>query len=107
LAAKRDELKRSDVAIVRLEQLYPFPEKELAAAIGEHKAKEVLWVQEEPRNMGAWSHVREYWQSGWGYLHFAGRPASASPAVGTTSRHLAEQADVLAQVFGESKVKAA
>lgn len=107
LVAKREELKRTDVAIVRLEQLYPFPEKELTAAIGEHKAKEVLWVQEEPRNMGAWAHVREYWQNAWGYLHFAGRPASASPAVGTTSRHLAEQAEVLAQVFGESKKVAA
>lgn len=107
LAAKREELQRTDVALIRVEQLYPFPEKDIAAAVNQHKAKEVLWVQEEPRNMGAWAHVREFWQSDWGYLHYAGRPASASPAVGTTSRHAAEQAEVLAAVFGESKKAAA
>jgi 2-oxoglutarate dehydrogenase E1 component len=92
---------------MRLEQLYPFPAEALAKALAPFKPKEVLWVQEEPRNMGAWAHVREYWQTPWGYLHYAGRPASASPAVGTTSRHLAEQAEVLAAVFGDSKWAAA
>jgi 2-oxoglutarate dehydrogenase E1 component len=107
LLAKREAEKRTDVALIRLEQLYPWPEQAIAKALAPFKPKEVLWVQEEPRNMGAWAHVREYWNADWGYLHYAGRPASASPAVGTTSRHNAEQAEVLAQVFGEGKRAAA
>jgi 2-oxoglutarate dehydrogenase E1 component len=103
LLAKREADKRTDVALLRLEQFYPFPAEALAKALASFKTKEVLWVQEEPRNMGGWAHVREYWQSDWGYLHYAGRPASASPAVGTTSRHQAEQAEILAQVFGDGK----
>ncbi|MCA3244447.1 MAG: 2-oxoglutarate dehydrogenase E1 component [Alphaproteobacteria bacterium] len=107
LLAKREAEKRTDVALIRVEQLYPFPAEAIAKALSPFKPKEVLWVQEEPRNMGSWAHVREYWDTTWGYLHYAGRPASASPAVGTTSRHNAEQAAVLAQVFGENKAKAA
>jgi 2-oxoglutarate dehydrogenase E1 component len=107
LLAKREAEKRTDVALIRVEQLYPFPAEAIAKALSPFKPKEVLWVQEEPRNMGSWAHVREYWDTTWGYLHYAGRPASASPAVGTTSRHATEQAAVLAQVFGENKAKAA
>jgi 2-oxoglutarate dehydrogenase E1 component len=107
LLAKREADKRTDIALIRLEQLYPFPAEAIAKALAAFKPKEVLWVQEEPRNMGAWQHVREYWNQDWGYLHYAGRPASASPAVGTTSRHNAEQAEVLAMVFGEGRKIAA
>lgn len=100
LAARREADKRSDVALVRVEQLYPWPEKALAVEMAKFKARDVYWVQEEPRNMGAWSHVREYWKGEWGYLHYVGRPASASPAVGTTVRHTAEQKAVVDEVFG-------
>ncbi len=102
LLARRDADKRNDVALVRVEELYPWPEAELGKVLGGYKSKDVYWVQEEPRNMGAWSHVREYWNEEWGYLHYIGRPASASPAVGTTVRHNAEQKAIVDEVFGDS-----
>lgn len=102
LLARRDADKRSDVALVRVEELYPWPAAELAKVLGGYKSKDVYWVQEEPRNMGAWTHVREYWNEEWGYLHYIGRPASASPAVGTTVRHNAEQKALVDEVFGDS-----
>ncbi|RYG57643.1 MAG: hypothetical protein EON60_14330, partial [Alphaproteobacteria bacterium] len=102
LLARREADKRSDVALVRVEELYPWPAAELTKVLGGYKSKDVYWVQEEPRNMGAWSHVREYWNEEWGYLHYIGRPASASPAVGTTVRHNAEQKALVDEVFGDS-----
>lgn len=105
LVARRDEEKRSDVAIVRLEQFYPWPAVELARVLGKYKAKDVTWVQEEPRNMGGWSFVRESWDENLGYLHYIGRPASASPAVGTTVRHNAEQKALVDEVFEGNKAK--
>lgn len=102
LLARRDADKRTDVALVRVEELYPWPAEEIAKVLGGYKAKDVYWVQEEPRNMGSWYHVREYWNEDWGYLHYVGRPASASPAVGTTVRHNAEQKAIVDEVFGDS-----
>ena len=102
LIARREADKRSDVAIVRVEELYPWPAAEIAKALASYKSKDAYWVQEESRNMGAWTHVREYWNEEWGYLHYIGRPASASPAVGTTVRHNAEQKAVVDEVFGEA-----
>jgi 2-oxoglutarate dehydrogenase E1 component len=107
LLARRDADKRNDIAIVRVEELYPWPADALAKILGGLKTKDVYWVQEEPRNMGAWAHVREYWNDAWGYLHFVGRPASASPAVGTTVRHNAEQKAIVDEVFGAAKAQAA
>ena len=101
LLAKREADKRDDVALVRVEQLYPWPAEEIAAVLARFKARDVYWVQEEPRNMGAWSHVREYWKDNWGYLHYIGRPACASPAVGTTVRHAAEQKALVDEVFSK------
>ncbi|MBI1309255.1 MAG: 2-oxoglutarate dehydrogenase E1 component [Proteobacteria bacterium] len=100
LLAKREADKRDDVALVRVEQLYPWPADEVGAAIAKFKCKDVKWVQEEPRNMGAWMHVRDNWNNDWGYLHYVGRPASASPAVGLNSRHVAEQKAIVEEVFG-------
>jgi 2-oxoglutarate dehydrogenase E1 component len=60
----------------------------------------VCWVQEEPRNMGAWNFVRDNWNNEWGFLHYVGRVASASPAVGSLKRHQAEQAKVIAEALG-------
>ena len=101
LVARREADKRNDVAIVRMEEFYPWPAAELAKVLGAYKSKDVYWVQEEPRNMGAWSHVREYWNEELGYLHYIGRKASASPAVGTTVRHAAEQKAIVDEVFGK------
>ena len=85
LVAKREELKRDDVAIVRFEQLYPFPEEA-------RRYKRATWVQEEPVNMGAWSFVRA--QLGEGVTCVA-RPESGSPAAGSSVRHKREQDEIL------------
>jgi 2-oxoglutarate dehydrogenase E1 component len=108
LLAARDARGTADTAIVRLEQLYPFPEAEVAKALGLYgAAQHVVWVQEEPRNMGAWSFVR--WR-----LHpmlksnqamgYAGRPRSASPAPGSPKQHAREQAHVIEDAFAPPSV---
>jgi 2-oxoglutarate dehydrogenase E1 component len=102
LAARRAETGRDDIAIIRVEELYPWPVDELSKVLGAARCKDVYWVQEEPRNMGAWWYVQENWKNDWGYLHYAGRPNAASPAAGTTARHLMEQKAILDSVFGES-----
>ncbi|HJV07078.1 MAG TPA: 2-oxoglutarate dehydrogenase E1 component [Chromobacteriaceae bacterium] len=83
-----------DIAIVRIEQLYPFPTEQLAAELSKYShAKEVVWVQEEPRNQGAWNQIRHRLEGLMGAkqtLTFAGRPSSASPAVGYMSKHVAQ-----------------
>jgi 2-oxoglutarate dehydrogenase E1 component len=103
LDKKREELKRDDVAIIRIEQLYPFPEKELKAALaafGENVP--VVWVQEEPMNMGAWRFMRiTLGQKMWGKNPFWGvyRPGSASPATGSAASHRKEQDMVLQEAL--------
>jgi 2-oxoglutarate dehydrogenase E1 component len=100
LLAKVNEAKLEGIALIRLEQFYPFPAAEVAAALKAVGAKTVCWVQEESRNMGAWSFVRDNWNKDWGFLHYVGRPASASPAVGTLKRHQAEQGKVIMEALG-------
>lgn len=95
LAAGRKERGLEDeIAIVRIEQLYPFPTEQVAAELARYtQAKEVMWVQEEPRNQGAWYQIRHRLEgllSAKQQLSFAGRPSSASPAVGYMSKHVAQ-----------------
>jgi 2-oxoglutarate dehydrogenase E1 component len=90
--------KRQDVAIVRVEQLFPFPEKQLANITKKYKeAKQVLWVQEEPENMGAWSYMLRK------YRHNISdgicRPSSASPATGYAKIHRQEQLEIVQKAF--------
>jgi 2-oxoglutarate dehydrogenase E1 component len=96
---------RGDVAIVRVEELYPWPDAELAALFGRFaSAKRVVWVQEEPANMGAWTFVRERLQDlipARATLAYAGRPASASTAVGSGRVHRIELNAFLTAAFGE------
>src|SRR2546423_2341978 len=84
LATKRIELQRSDVAIIRVEQLYPFPHKQFQAEIKRYaNAAEVVWCQEEPQNQGAWYQSAHYFRENMREdqkLYYAGRPPSASPA---------------------------
>jgi multifunctional 2-oxoglutarate metabolism enzyme len=77
------------VAIVRVEQLAPFPGARLAELLVD--APEVVWAQEEPKNMGAWSYVAERFLEAARPIRYVGRPASASPASGSHKRHAAEQ----------------
>ena len=89
---------------MRVEQLYPWPDAALAEAIRRYPHVErVGWVQEEPANMGAWTFVRERIQDALPpgtSLFYAGRPASASPAVGSGRLHRIEQAVVVDTAFG-------
>jgi 2-oxoglutarate dehydrogenase E1 component len=105
LMNKREEAKRQDVAILRMEQLYPFPEKELFDALRPYAdGTPVFWIQEEPMNMGAWRHMRVWLKREIdNRLPFLGmyRPPSASPATGSASSHKQEQDLLLAQAFGE------
>ena len=94
LVKYRKEHEIDDVVIVRLEQLYPFPHKSFREETSGYSfASEVVWVQDEPQNQGAWfyvqHHLLEEMPSG-ARLSYAGRPASSSPAVGYASKH-AEQ----------------
>jgi len=99
LIAERERRQQSDVAIVRLEQLYPFPAKQLQAVFARYpQAQDIAWVQEEPRNMGAWTFIHEYLPSllqGKQRLRYAGRNAQASPAVGFQKVHQQEQTALL------------
>ena len=82
------------MALIRMEQLYPFPEKELNEALGMFPGDtDLVWAQEEPANMGAWSFLRHRLAALTGREPFyAGRPESASPATGIAAQHQAEQA---------------
>jgi len=103
LLAYRREHKITDVAIIRFEQLYPFPHDEYKKQLAKFpNAKEVVWCQEEPQNQGAWYRLRAYFRADAGpkqVVAYAGRPVSASPAVGYLSKHLAQQKQLIEDAF--------
>ena len=103
LVAAREERKIHDVAIVRLEQMYPFPAGQMRDILARYpETAEVVWVQEEPRNMGAWRFVQEQMQpllESAQRVRYAGRAPSASPAAGSLKRHQEELAELLEQAF--------
>ncbi|MES9833224.1 MAG: 2-oxoglutarate dehydrogenase E1 component [Candidatus Thiodiazotropha sp. DIVDIV] len=84
-----------DVAIIRIEQLYPFPQKEFDKVIRQYKnAKMIIWCQEEPQNQGAWDQIKHRFYpltSKSRQLHYVGRSTAAAPAVGYRSVHIAQQ----------------
>jgi multifunctional 2-oxoglutarate metabolism enzyme len=89
-----------DVAIVRLEQFYPLPADELAAVLDSYPNADVTWVQDEPENQGAWPFLLlELGRSSGRTLSVASRPASASPATGSSKRSALEQADLIAKAL--------
>jgi 2-oxoglutarate dehydrogenase E1 component len=103
----REQRGRDDVALVRIEQLYPFPEAQLAAIMKQYpEGTPVYWVQEEPENMGAWYFLRvRFGDKLFGRYPFDGisRPLSASPATGSGSSHRLEQKELIAQALGEDE----
>jgi len=105
LVAARREKKIADIAIIRLEQQYPFPHADFKAEIAKYpNAKEVVWCQEEPQNQSAWYRLRAYLRGDIAssqVLAYAGRPISASPAVGYMSRHLAQQKQLVEDAFAK------
>jgi len=100
LADEREERGARDVALVRVEQLYPFPRRELVATLdGYGPALDVVWCQEEPRNMGAWPFVLQRFADLGRAVRYVGRAESASPATGSYRRHLAEEEAILRRAF--------
>lgn len=95
------------IAIIRVEQLYPFPEEMAQAQIEQYSnAKEIYWAQEEPKNQGAWHqvyHRLEHLLNDKQTLHYAGRPSSASPAVGYLGKHNAQLKDLVEDALNLTK----
>ncbi|GMU92800.1 MAG: hypothetical protein AMXMBFR4_18580 [Candidatus Hydrogenedentota bacterium] len=104
LAEEREKLKRDDIAIIRVEQLYPLQPEDLHAVLKDYPDNTpTLWVQEEPENMGAWRRMRgKFGYILEGRLPFYGiyRPASASPAAGSYTCHKIEQREIIELAFG-------
>jgi len=104
---EREKRGINDIYLLRVEQLYPFPTKALVTELSRFKQAEIVWCQEEPRNMGAWFFVDIFLQ--WvlnqiGAKHrqvrYAGRPASAATAVGMMSKHIAQLKNLLDEALG-------
>ena len=103
----REKLKKDDVILFRIEQLYPFPAKILVKELKPYaKNAKFFWCQEEPKNMGAWFSVRDYIQ--WtldtikannNEISYIGRSPDASPATGYTKRHISQQQEIINKVF--------
>jgi 2-oxoglutarate dehydrogenase E1 component len=108
LLQAREDVRRDDVALVRIEQLYPFPAEALARALARYpSAMDLVWAQEEPRNMGAWRFLREQFLDGGvpdpaqRQPRYVGREPSAAPAPGTHKAHLEEQEQIVREAVLE------
>jgi multifunctional 2-oxoglutarate metabolism enzyme len=99
-ARVKHEAETNDVAVVRVEQLYPFPAERIAEIVRELKPSEVVWCQEEPKNNGAWFFVEPRLRDLGITATYAGRPEAASPATGSHKRHAREQAQLLGDALG-------
>jgi 2-oxoglutarate dehydrogenase E1 component len=97
LVATRREHEKYDTAIIRIEQLYPFPEEQLREVLAAHEhVEEIYWVQEEPINMGYWAYiVRKFMEHGLPLPKPVARKEAASPATGSYSQHLRQQSYIL------------
>jgi 2-oxoglutarate dehydrogenase E1 component len=104
LARRTEASAERDVAIIRIEQLYPWPAQELKTVLGRYRiAREWVWVQEESQNMGAWTFVAPRLKDMLGLpVQYVGRDASASPATGSKAVHDREQAEIVAAAIGEA-----
>ena len=108
LYEEREKRGINDIYLLRVEQLYPFPAKALINELSRFAKAEIVWCQEEPKNMGSWTFIEPYLE--WVLTHiearhkrprYAGRAASASPATGQMSKHLAQLAAFLEEALGE------
>lgn len=97
LLEKQQADKRKDVAVIRVEQLHPFPKKQVMAELKKYKVDKVYWVQEEPENMGAWSFILRVFREV--TKDVISRKAAASPATGYAKVHKKEQEDLVNQAF--------
>ncbi|MDP1800937.1 MAG: 2-oxoglutarate dehydrogenase E1 component [Bacteroidota bacterium] len=104
LIERREKEGAEDIAFIRLEQLYPFPQKQVDAILKKYnKAKEYLFVQEEPENMGPWRFVDKCLRAM--NLKYVGREEAASPATGFAKRHAAENEEIMTTIFSKVLVK--
>ncbi|MCB1386104.1 MAG: 2-oxoglutarate dehydrogenase E1 component [Nitratireductor sp.] len=108
LYEEREKRGVNDVYLLRVEQLYPFPAKALIKELSRFKNAEIVWCQEEPKNMGYWTFIEPYvtWvldhiKASNRSLRYAGRPASASPATGLMSKHLTQLSALLEDALGQ------
>jgi len=107
LYEEREKRGLDDIYILRIEQLYPFPTKALVTELSRFRNAEMVWCQEEPRNMGAWFFVDVFLQwvlnqigAKYRQARYAGRPASAAPATGLLSKHLEQLRQLLDEALG-------
>jgi len=91
--------KRDDVAIVRMEQIHPLPEKQLAKILEKYKGAETVWVQEEPKNQGYWTFLLRF--DVFRNFKLISRKSSASPATGFSNVHKKEQAEIITKAFSK------
>ena len=108
LLEEREKRGIDDIYLLRAEQLYPFPAKALITELSRFRSAEMVWCQEEPKNMGAWSFIDPYleWvlahiEAKHGRVRYTGRPAAASPATGLISKHQAQLAAFLEDALGD------
>ncbi len=101
LLAESQKRGSGDTAIIRIEQLYPTPVEEMKQAIAQYPQAELRWVQDEPANQGPWTYMGLFMSKYGINFKVVSRPASASPATGSSKRHAAEQADVIARAFAD------
>ncbi len=103
LLAKQEELERDDVALVRLEQLFPLPTAQMQEVLKKYKhADDIVWAQEEPRNMGAWGHLLMHFEEAKNF-RVASRRFYGAPAAGSAVRSQRRHAGVIAYVFDKTK----
>ncbi len=102
----REKVKNNKVVFIRIEQLYPFPAKTLAHVLKRYKNADIIWCQEEPKNMGAWNTVRNYIDRTLEIsklkatnVKYIGRKASSTTATGNLNKHLAQQKEILEKVI--------
>ena len=106
LIEAREKAKDDKTVFIRIEQLYPFPVKQLGKLLKRYQNAKFFWCQEEPKNMGAWNTARHYIDRTLEIIRvkgekvrYAGRNAAASPATGNLNKHLAEQKEILEKVI--------
>jgi 2-oxoglutarate dehydrogenase E1 component len=105
----REKAGADDVAIVRIEQLYPFPAKQLGQVIEKYRgASDFIWAQEEPENMGAWMHIMRFFMKNTETkgvtLKYVGRTESASPATGFSKQHAQQQQQIVDAIMSRQLV---
>ena len=106
LVEAREKAKDDNVVLIRVEQLYPFPVKQLGKQLKRYENAKFYWCQEEPMNMGAWNTVRNYIDRTLEIVNFGdksvkyvGRKAASSTATGNLNKHLAQQKEILEKIL--------